>query len=320
MKDKDQTTIYSKIFNSTVVAIGITDINGKYMNVNPAWSNFLGYSEEEAKKLLVSDVTPKEDRKNSDLNYSLLINKKVPSIRTTRRYLCKDGQIFWADLHVTALFDEDGKLCCILGLFVNIDPQKKAEENLEKLNSQLSRTNLELQEAMKKLQAMARKDPLTSLYNRRVLEEAIETEIRRSSRSKKGLGVAMCDIDNFKIVNDTYGHDCGDIVLVQLAKVLRSNIRISDIVGRWGGEEFLLVLPETTVKGAMGVIERIRKAVSEMRINCSEKEINLTISLGMSYQSENPQRESIVAEADKALYRAKKDGKNRGYCYQELEF
>lgn len=319
MKDIELTAIYSKIFNSTVVAIGVTDVEGKYTIVNPAWTQYLGYNQEEAQKLTVNDVTPAEDMDNSVMNFARLVNLDVPSIRNTRRYLCKDGSIFWADLHATALFDEDGKLSCVMGLFVNIDPQKKAEEDLEKLNTRLTNANIELQDAMDKLQIMARRDPLTRLYNRRVLEEVIEHEIHRSFRSKKGLGVAIGDIDDFKNINDSYGHDCGDVVLVELAKVLRSKVRTSDVVGRWGGEEFLFILPETTINGAMVVVERIRKAVSEMRINCSGKELSFTMSLGLSYQTTDPQRESIVSEADKALYKAKADGKNRGYCFQELD-
>lgn len=319
MKDVELNAIYSKIFNSTVVAIGITNVDAKYTMVNPAWTQYLGYDQEEAKKLSLLDVTPIEDREGNILNFSRLVNQDIPSIRTTRRYLCKDGSTFWADLHATALFDEDGEVISVMGQFVNIDPQKRAELDLERLNTRLTDANIELQEAMDKLQIMARRDPLTKLYNRRVLEEVIEHEIHRSFRSKRGLGVAIGDIDDFKKINDTYGHDCGDLVLVELAKVLRSNIRNSDVVGRWGGEEFLFILPETTLNGAMVVIERIRRAVSKMRIDCSGTEVTFTMSLGLSYQTTDPQRETIVSEADKALYKAKADGKNRGYCFQELK-
>lgn len=319
MQGIDLTSVYKQIFNSTVVAIGITDTAGRYTIVNPAWTNYLGYSEEEAKNLKISDITPIEDREGSDLSFSRLVSQKVKSIRTTRRFLNKAGNTFWADLNATALYDENNKICQILGLFVNIDPQKQAEEDLEKLNAQLTLANKELHEAMNKLSVMARKDPLTQLYNRRVLEEVMQREIQRSIRSERGLGVAIGDIDDFKKINDTYGHACGDEVLKHLANVFRSKVRASDTVGRWGGEEFLFVLPETTCKGAMVVIERIRKAVADIRVNCSGEEISFTISLGLSYQTESPQRESIVAEADKALYKAKADGKNRGYCYQKLD-
>lgn len=318
MNTVDLTTIYGQIFNSTVVAIGITDFEGRYTMVNPAWMQYLGYTQEEALSLTVYDVTPAEERANNAINLSRLVNRKVQSIRTTRRYLRKDGSLFWADLNVTALFEEDARLCCLLGLFVNIDPQKQAEQNMENLNYQLTQANKELQEAMEELRTMARKDPLTKLYNRRVLEEVIEHEIKRSLRSKKGLGVGMGDIDGFKRINDTYGHECGDKVLIALANTLRQTIRTSDIVGRWGGEEFLFILPEINAQGAMIVMERIRKAASEIRIDCCGKKISFTMSLGMSYQNENPQRESIVDEADKALYKAKHDGKNRCYCFQEI--
>lgn len=320
MKSMNFEALYCQIFNSSIVAIGITDLEGRYTTVNPAWAKYLGYTEEEARKLCVQDVTPIEDRETSELNFSRLVNQQTRSIRTTRRYLRKDGQIFWADLHVTVLYDGCDESGCILGMFVNIDPQRKAEINLENLNAQLTMANNELQIAMRKLRAMARKDPLTKLYNRRVLEEVIESEIQRSFRSNRGLGVAIGDIDDFKEINDTFGHECGDTVLKNLAQVLRSQIRTADTVGRWGGEEFLFIFSETSCKGAMIVVERIRKAVADIRINCSGQEISLTMSIGLSYQSDKPQRNSIISEADKALYMAKNDGKNRAYCFQELEF
>jgi len=318
MQTYNKETLYSKIFFSTVVAIGITDLQGYYSIVNPAWCQCLGYTAEEAKKLTVLDVTPQEDRESSDLNYTRLIKREIPAMRIARRYLCKDGSIIWADLHATAITDDEDKVIGLLGVFVNIDPRVRAETNLQTLNAQLTQANIELQIALDKLKKMARHDSLTKLYNRHVLEETMEREIKRSIRKQRGLGVAIADIDNFKQINDSYGHDYGDKVLVELSKLLCRKVRATDIVGRWGGEEFLFVFPETSCQGAMIVVERIRKATENMKLNFKGKPVKLTLSLGMSFQEKNIERASIVNEADQAWYRAKRDGKNRAYCYQQL--
>lgn len=319
MQSFNKENLYSKIFFSTVVAIGITDLQGYYSKVNPAWCQCLGYSAEEARKLTVLDVTPIEDRASSDLNYTRLIKQEIPAMRISRRYLRKDGSIIWADLHATAITDDDDQVIGLLGVFVNIDPQVRAETNLQTLNAQLTQANIDLQIALDKLKKLARHDPLTLLYNRRVLEETMEQEIQRCLRNQRGLGVAIADIDDFKKINDSYGHDFGDVVLVELSKLLRNKVRTTDIVGRWGGEEFLFVLPETSCKGAMIVAERIRYSAEKLKLEFEGKPVKLTLSLGLSFQNKDPERSSIVKEADQALYRAKRDGKNRAYCFQELK-
>jgi diguanylate cyclase (GGDEF)-like protein len=115
----------------------------------------------------------------------------------------------------------------------------------------------------------------------------------------------------FKKVNDTYGHDAGDEVLKALAEVLIGGIRVTDTVGRWGGEEFLFVLPETSQEGARVVLDRIRKRVSTINLRYRDVVIPITISIGMSYCESKCERDSILKEADLALYEAKHAGKNR---------
>ncbi|MDD4309133.1 MAG: sensor domain-containing diguanylate cyclase, partial [Candidatus Cloacimonetes bacterium] len=253
MKSLKLEDLYPRIFFSAVVAIGVTNSEGKYIIVNPTWCELLGYSEEEAKKLTVNDVTPIEDQDSSIVSFEFLVSEKGRSLRKKRRYQRKDGSVFWADLHVSTLYDDSGRVLGLLGVFVNIDKQVKAEMVQRELYSSLESLNLDLQK-------LARTDPLTGLYNRRVLEELIEGESTRSERTKRGFGIAIADIDNFKQINDTYGHDCGDKVLIELAKIFMAEIRSSDMMGRWGGEEFLFIFTETSCHGALKVIERIRRS------------------------------------------------------------
>jgi diguanylate cyclase (GGDEF)-like protein/PAS domain S-box-containing protein len=308
--------LYGTIFDSTVAAIGITDLQGKYQVVNPAWCHLLGYSAQEAKGLYVNDVTPEEDRSGSENNFSRIVNRELSSLRLSRRYLRKDGRIFWADLHVSPIIGKNNEVVGIVGVFVDIDRQVVAEENLQEMNAQLTLANIELQLAMEDLNKLARRDALTGLYNRRVLQDILDQEIQRARRSKRGLAVALADMDDFKSINDGYGHDVGDMALLELARVLRKEIRTTDFVGRWGGEEFLFIFPETSCKGALQVIERVRQSVEKVNLIAENKAVRLSVSIGLSYHSENHDSEKIVIEADKAMYQAKQAGKNRCIFFQ----
>ena len=307
--------LYTKIFNSSVVAIGLTDLQGRYIRVNPAWEKLLGYSKEEAVQLNVDDVTPPDMISSSRENYRKLIAGEISSMRIQRPYLCKSGCAMWTDLHVSRLLDANDEVIGVLGVFVNIDPLIEAKENLSKLNEELVASNLELQNLNEVLNKLARKDELTGLYNRRVLEEALEQELARSSRTKRAFVAAIADLDDFKLVNDTYGHDCGDEVLKAVAKQMKESIRYNDTVGRWGGEEFLFILPETSVEGALIVLNRIRKRIATLKIKCGENTIGITISMGIRHCEESCKRQHILKEADEALYEAKRQGKNRILTY-----
>ncbi|MBP7194434.1 MAG: diguanylate cyclase [Candidatus Cloacimonetes bacterium] len=296
--------VYSKIFESSVVGIGITDLTGKYVMVNPAWCEFMGYSEEEAKNLNVRDTTMPEERRQSDNSLKKIIDGELSSIRKTRRYLRKDGSCFWADLHVSALTDEQGQVIGVIGMLINIDRQVKAENYQKDLNRQLSK--------------MARHDTLTGLYNRRAMDSIMIREHKRAHRYKRGFAIAIGDVDNFKMINDTYGHDCGDMVLKHMAETFLEWIRDTDTVGRWGGEEFLFVFSETTCEGARIVAERIRSSLDNKLFRCGDHEFHLSLTIGFSYHSEQVSVEQMIAEADKALYKGKGNGKNQVVCHQDV--
>jgi len=313
----DSQSLYSKIFASAIVAIGVTDHEGRYVIVNPTWCQLLGYSQEEAVKLHIKDVTPREDWDTSIVSFDYLIAEKGRQMRKQRRYQRRDGSIFWADLYASSIFDDNGNPMGILGVFVDIDKQVIAEQIQRELYQNLEELNTELSKANTDLNRLARHDALTGLYNRRVMEELLQKESSRSIRTQRGFGVAIADIDNFKRINDTYGHDCGDLVLKKLSSLFISGIRVTDMVGRWGGEEFLFVLTETTCQGAMIVIERIRAAVEDAEIRCGDQLLKVTITIGLSFHMGDEKGRDMLNEADLALYRGKKTGKNQVLCYQE---
>ncbi|MFN7065107.1 MAG: diguanylate cyclase [Aquificaceae bacterium] len=153
---------------------------------------------------------------------------------------------------------------------------------------------------------LATTDPLTGIYNRRMLFENLMRFIQEAERYKETFSLLLFDIDNFKLVNDTYGHLIGDMVLENLANCVKSIIRKSDIFGRYGGEEFLLILPKT--KRPFDVGEKIRSFVEGLRL---ENGLKITVSIGGTVYKEGDTADSIIQRADKALYRAKRLGKNR---------
>ncbi|MGN0030740.1 MAG: diguanylate cyclase [Candidatus Gastranaerophilaceae bacterium] len=161
-------------------------------------------------------------------------------------------------------------------------------------------------------------DALTGFYNRRQLEERIKQEVSNAKRQKAPLCGIMTDVDFFKNVNDTYGHAVGDLVLKTIAKVIRSQLREYDIAGRYGGEEFSILLPFTSIDEAQMVAERLRQSIEEKVIDISKvnsesdiKEINVTISLGIYEMREDDNDEDLLKKADKALYQAKNTGRNK---------
>jgi diguanylate cyclase (GGDEF)-like protein len=171
----------------------------------------------------------------------------------------------------------------------------------------------ERKELEAKLHYMASHDSLTGLYNRHVLEDRLEYEIKRSTRYQHSLSVLMIDIDHFKRVNDTYGHHIGDLVLQGFAKRLEASIRNSDYISRYGGEEFVAVLPETPTTEAKELAERIRREVSEHPFPIENKlNISLTISIGISTLSDHCRTKTeLITAADFALYASKKAGRNQ---------
>ncbi len=178
-----------------------------------------------------------------------------------------------------------------------------------KANNAIRQKNSELTTAYEKLEEAARTDHLTGLSNRRDMMKQVRQEETRSERNKKPFVVVLCDVDFFKPINDTYGHACGDFVLAELAKVMRSSIRKQDGVARWGGEEFFMLLPETNLEGAMVVTEKVRKRIEEHLFVYEENAIKVTMTFGLC-QTRSGNVEEAMKHADAALYEGKRKGKN----------
>jgi diguanylate cyclase (GGDEF)-like protein len=170
--------------------------------------------------------------------------------------------------------------------------------------------NLRLRET---LRMEAIRDPLTNLYNRRYMEESLEREIHHAERHKTSIGIIMLDIDHFKSFNDTYGHEAGDIVLRELGVLLRSHTRADDIACRYGGEEFLLIMPEAPLKVVTYRAKELHAKVKDLlRIEYQEQTLTITVSMGVAaFPDHGPGIKDVVNAADTALYQAKAGGRDQ---------
>jgi diguanylate cyclase (GGDEF)-like protein len=166
----------------------------------------------------------------------------------------------------------------------------------------------------RQLISAAHTDALTGLPNRMYFDVRLEQEFSRADREQTPLCLALVDLDRFKVVNDTYGHECGDQVLSHLAKLIDESIRAADIVCRVGGEELVILLPNTAIEEAQEILERLRLSIANASIPWKSHRIALTASTGLAEYTASQDKEGLYAQADKALYLAKKQGRNKVVC------
>ncbi len=215
-------------------------------------------------------------------------------------------------VHESVMMHRDGTLVdvelCVGGMIYREAP---AEFVFIRNITERKRYEAELRDLNRRLEAAARADWLTGCANRRGMIERIECEINRARRSGNPFSLVMFDIDLFKRVNDTWGHEAGDRVLVRIVEAVLERVRGQDVLARWGGEEFLVMLPETNSKGAMIVAEDIRRVVESLRTEVGSGCVSVTISLGVVEYSLGTSIDDAIRQADQCLYEAKRQGRNR---------
>ncbi|UJJ30073.1 biofilm regulation diguanylate cyclase SiaD [Halopseudomonas maritima] len=199
---------------------------------------------------------------------------------------------------------------------------KQREQSLaERLNKQLrqlekvARISDRYQNMMRDLNEALREasthDALTGLANRRLLVDRLKKEVERYARYQRSFSIAMLDVDHFKSINDRYGHEIGDGALIEIARVLDAEIRENDLCGRWGGEEFLILLPETDAAAAAQVMERVRAAIERLTIRVQDESVSMTISIGVAKHQPASSYSDTISRADHALLVAKRGGRNQ---------
>ncbi|WP_051296518.1 diguanylate cyclase [Anaeroarcus burkinensis] len=267
-----------------IVVCGLEEYSILYSNQLAA--SFFNISQEEAMLLKITDfyVVQKER-----LKMFAELRKQGRVLGRELQLKNRKGQIFWVIVSAVKM-EWFGKPVVMVAIN-DISARKKMEEELQRL---------------------ATTDTLTGILNRRQFFILAEQEVERSRRYGRTLALLLYDIDHFKQVNDTFGHQAGDIVLRELAKLVHEQLRRNDIEGRVGGEEFAVLLPETTISEAVVLAERIRRIIENFAINIGETSLHITASFGVTAVKENDVAlDSIYKRADSALYEAKNAGRNR---------
>jgi len=188
-------------------------------------------------------------------------------------------------------------------------------EQLSRLRERLRRQRIDLAQALERIQNLATRDDLTGLVNRRHMQELMQLEHQRGVRSGHPFCVAVIDLDHFKRINDTHGHATGDEVLRSFAREALAAIRVSDVLARWGGEEFLLLLSDTRGPLARLGVERLRERTASLRMKLSDAPLGFTLSAGVTEHLAGESLADTIARADQALYAAKAAGRNKVVLY-----
>lgn len=274
-----------RIFNLTFEQVGsgrcVTDLDGYILEANHKFCEIIGYTQEEVIGLRIKNLTYPDDWKVDLVHKERLLKAEIPYFSMEKRYFRKDGSLVWVFTTVTNMKGEDGEDDFLIGIVQDISAQKSADIEM-----------------------------LTGLYNRRYMMVRLQEEFDRSMRSGSPFSLILTDIDYFKSINDTYGHECGDEVLKGLSKVLMGTVRSVDVLCRWGGEEFLILLPETDVFSARIIADRLRIAVESELFNYEENTFKLTMTFGVASLSKELTIKELIKLADQALYKGKALGRN----------
>jgi diguanylate cyclase (GGDEF)-like protein/PAS domain S-box-containing protein len=289
----------------------VLDEQNRIVDMNPAMENFL----EENVSFYIGknafDVFHPWMKKTDHLLDGIEARTELKVPKDPSRYF---------DLHVTPLYDKRQLLNGRLMVFRDITERKQVEKRLRYVNDRLQTQLIEIGILQSKLREQAIRDPLTNLFNRRYLEETLERELSRAAREGYSVCVIMIDLDHFKRVNDTYGHEAGDEVLKSLAITLSEQCRRGDFACRYGGEEFVVVMPNINMDTAYERAESIRQALNSLRVPYKHNNLAITISMGIAcYPSNGDSREAILRAADRAMYGAKEAGRDHILSYDEFQ-
>jgi diguanylate cyclase (GGDEF)-like protein/PAS domain S-box-containing protein len=232
----------------------------------------------------------------------------------------RSGKEIWVDASVTLLEDDSGNY--VGGVTINHDvtERKLAEDELRRTKESIEQINLTLRRAFEREQLASRTDSLTGVFNRRYFFELLGYEFSASRRYERPLSLVMFDVDYLKKINDTYGHQVGDELLKKAANVVRGELRTSDVLARYGGDEFVILLSNSSEQDASMVLERIYRELKSTIISADHKKLGISISAGISsLQPDMEKADQLVMLADRALYVAKNSGRNRVVIFNNDE-
>jgi len=298
------------------IGIAVVDENLKIYFWNSWLETHTKVSKEEAEGKRLDELFPDIDKESliRKIKTAFALRSTTFLLASVKGYLLKIPlkkvtnpiyKFMQQDVSIFPLSPEEG-----LALIVIHDqtPVQEAQYKLRKKIDEINSLKAELERYVKKIEQLSITDSLTKIYNRSKFESSLDYEIERSRRYGTPLSLIIFDIDHFKSINDTYGHLIGDSVLMEIANLIKNNIRSTDIFARWGGEEFVILAPNINKEQAKMLAEKIRKLIAHHRFKYVD---HVTVSLGVTEFMPTDTKESFIKRADEALYLAKRKGRNR---------
>jgi diguanylate cyclase (GGDEF)-like protein/PAS domain S-box-containing protein len=220
----------------------------------------------------------------------------------------KDGKSYTVYSTIVPILDIDGDVVEYIAIRHDVTEFEQAKEQLRSLNKAMKHKVDELYSMAQTLEEQASIDVLTGIFNRMKFEEFFDLEFQKAKMQRNQLSIILLDVDNFKLINDTYGHDVGDDVLRTMAKLISQNIRSTDTLSRWGGEEFVILLPGTALEQAKIVATNLKNVISKCKFDSLS--YNITCSFGVAVCNDDDNKEKLFKRVDTVLYKAKNSGKN----------
>jgi diguanylate cyclase (GGDEF)-like protein/PAS domain S-box-containing protein len=287
---------YRALFEQSHDAVYIHDFQGNHLEVNQRAADMLGYTREELTQLSARDISDQKGETENILE-RLLKGENIPLYERVLHK--KNGEKVTVEINAELVCDDEGTPIHIQSVARDISERKMNELMLQKANQQLRKQLVEIEALQAQLREQATRDSLTGLFNRRYLEESLGREFQRAEREKSTVCLIMMDIDGFKAFNDTCGHDAGDLLLRNLGGFLKSEIRSSDITCRYGGEEFLVVMPGTGLKQGIERAERLRNGFLSLDIEHMGMKLRATLSIGVAvYPQHGGNWEQVLHSVD----------------------
>ena len=307
-KLRNSESLFRNFFNLPLVGAAITSREKGWVEVNDQTCKILGYTREELFAKDWAELTHPDDLAADIAQFERMLAGEINSYSMEKRFIRSDGTIVWTILSGgRSRLSGPGSEYFYVQI-LDISDRKHSELLLEQAKLAAENANMALEVANKELQRLARTDPLTGIWNRRHFEEALTAEIERARRYAVPVSLVVFDVDHFKSINDQYGHSAGDDILVQLACLVGAHLRVVDLLARWGGEEFVVLIPNNTLASAEIVAEKLRVLIEEALFKPVGR---VTASFGVTQINPGDQPEVVFSRADKAMYQAKAAGRNR---------
>ena len=292
---RDSEERYANMVELAAIGISHVDVDGRFIHVNRQLCEMLGYTREELLTRSVLDVSHPDDRFHTDKERVQLQAGEIDSFKAEKRYLRKDGTPIWVHLTVAARRAADGRRLHDISIVEDITERREAQS---------------------RIQYLATHDEMTGLANRILFNELITRAIARERRRRGRFAVLFIDLDRFKIINDSLGHEAGDQLLKELASRFHAHVRSSDVLARFGGDEFVLLLNDIADRPAASVVARNLLWLTLKPVRVKDQQCRVTASIGIAMYPDDAQDvTTLMKYADMAMYRAKEEGKNNAQFY-----